>query len=90
MRSLHESLIVPAVSLIVPAKTQKSFSNKVLLSLGILESRLHLVGMHDAIAGIEEEERKFGEEIPYIARKMIGGWRKSLYVPKAGALDHGL
>mmetsp|Transcript_24417 Transcript_24417/g.43742 ORF Transcript_24417/g.43742 Transcript_24417/m.43742 type:complete len:341 (-) Transcript_24417:299-1321(-) len=91
LRSLQETLIVPAISRVVPSKVQKSFNNKVLLNLGLLESRLHLVGMHDAVweSGIEDEKKKFVNEIPYVARVMIERWRKSLYIPKAGALDYG-
>ena len=92
MRSLQETLIVPAISRMVPPKVQKSFNNKVLLNLGLLESRLHLVGMHDAVweLGVDDEKIKFENEIPYVARMMIERWRLSLYIPKAGALDYGL
>mmetsp|Transcript_27509 Transcript_27509/g.58794 ORF Transcript_27509/g.58794 Transcript_27509/m.58794 type:complete len:279 (+) Transcript_27509:417-1253(+) len=92
MHNLHETLIVPAVSRVVPSKVQKSFSNKVLLSLGLLESRLHLVGMHDAVweSGVGAEKKLFESEIPYVARVMIERWRQSLYTPKAGGLDYGL
>ena len=56
-----------------------------------MESRLHLVGMHDAVweSGVEEEKSKFENEIPYVARMMIERWRQNLYLPKAGALDYG-
>jgi hypothetical protein len=92
MRDLQEAFVVPAVSRVIPPKAQKSFNGKVLLSLGLLESRLHLVGMHDAVweSGIEAEKDKFEEEIPYFARMMIERWRRTLYIPKAGALDYGL
>lgn len=92
MRNLQEAFIVPAISRVVPSKVQKSFNSRVLLSLGLLESRLHLVGMRDAVweSGIEAEKTKFEEEIPYLARMMIERWRQSLYIPKAGALDYGL
>ncbi|KAL7542736.1 hypothetical protein ACHAXR_012033 [Thalassiosira sp. AJA248-18] len=92
MRNLQETLIVPAIARVVSSKVQKSFNSKVLLNLGLLESRLHLVGMHDAVweSGIEAEKRKFEHEIPYVARMMIERWRQSLYIPKAGALDYGL
>ena len=93
MRNLQEKLIVPAISQVVSAGEQKSFNNKVLLALGLLESRVHLVGMHDAVweSGSEIEKKKFQKEIPYVARVMIERWRKSLYAPKgAWALDYGV
>lgn len=92
MRVLQETLLVPAISVVVPSKSQKSFNNRVLLKLGVLESRVHLVGMHDAVweSGIESEKAAFQVEIPYVARIMIERWRKSLYNPKAGVLDYEL
>ena len=93
MRHIQDTLLVPAISKVVTSKKQKSFNNKVLLNLGVLESRIHLVGMKDAVveSGIEDEMIKFDNEIPYVARAMIERWRHSLYVPKgAGALDYGI
>ncbi len=93
MRDLQEMLVVPSIAQVVSASEQKSFNNKVLLALGLLESRVHLVGMHDAVwaSGSEIEKQKFEKEIPYVARIMIERWRKSLYAPKgAWALDYGV
>ena len=92
MRVLQETLIVPSVARLVPSGVQKSFNSRVLLNLGLLESRVHLVGMHDAVweSEIESEKKQFEKEIPYVAQMMIERWRKSLYIPKAGALDYGL
>eukprot|EP00584_Thalassiosira_punctigera_P017308 CAMPEP_0172573740 /NCGR_PEP_ID=MMETSP1067-20121228/136343_1 /TAXON_ID=265564 ORGANISM="Thalassiosira punctigera, Strain Tpunct2005C2" /NCGR_SAMPLE_ID=MMETSP1067 /ASSEMBLY_ACC=CAM_ASM_000444 /LENGTH=367 /DNA_ID=CAMNT_0013366349 /DNA_START=163 /DNA_END=1268 /DNA_ORIENTATION=+ len=89
MRHLTETLVVPAIARVVPPKVQKSFNSRVLRNLGLLESRVHLVGMRDAVweSGIVYEMEKFEEEIPYVARIMIERWRKSLYLPKAEALD---
>lgn len=92
MRQIQETLIVPAIARVVPPKVQKSFNNRVLLNLGVFESRLHLVGMHDAVweSELDAEMKAFESEIPYVARMMIERWRQSLYIPKAGALDYGL
>lgn len=107
MRQIQEDIIVPAISKVVPSRVQKSFNTKVLLNLGLFESRVHLVGMYDTVWELntdnssknnndnssvdgEEERRKFETEIPYVARKMIGRWRESLYRPKAVGLDFGL
>jgi hypothetical protein len=108
MRQIQEDIIVPALSKVVPSSVQKSFNTKVLLNLGLFESRVHLVGMYDTVWELntdnssknnnnynssvdgEEERRKFEAEIPYVARKMIGRWRESLYRPKAVGLDFGL
>lgn len=87
----EDRLLVPAVTKVVSPREQKSFNNKVLRNLGIFESRCHLVGMHDAVYdssyGNGEEQAMFVEQIPSIARMMIGHWRKSLYQPKAWMLQ---
>lgn len=87
----EDELLVPAVAAIVPSKNQKSFNSKVLRKLGLFESRVHLVGMHDAVwddhYGSERERELFDVEIPTLPRMMIPRWRKSLYAPKAGVLD---
>jgi len=85
----EERLLVPAVAKTVPEKEQKSFNNRVVRSLGILDSRVHLVGMHDAVwEGSDERERAlFNEAIPVLPRMMIPRWRRLLYEPVAGVLD---
>ncbi len=89
MFRLQDTLLVPTVASIVPEAEQKSFNNKVLLSLGILDSRTHLVGMYDTVCemGDELEHQLFQEFIPYLPRLMIPRWKRLLYEPKAGALD---
>jgi len=86
---LEDKFLVPAVAALVPASEQKSFNSKVIRKLGVLDSRLHLVGMYDAVQEHKNElERElFQESIPYIPRKMIPRWRKNLYDPQAGVLD---
>lgn len=92
IRETEDRLLVPAVAKLVPAKEQKSFNNKVLRNLGLFESRIHLVGMHDAVYdkayASTEEQKLFVENIPSVARMMIERWRGSLYEPKAGMLSN--
>ena len=85
----EDRFLVPAVAKLVSAKEQKSFNNKVLRNLGLLDSRLYLVGMHDAVweSGNLEERELFEEAIPAIPRMMIPRWRRNLYEPQAGVLD---
>lgn len=87
----ENKLLVPAVATIVPSSNQKTFNNKVLRKLGLFESRVHLVGMYDAVwddqYGDKSERELFDVEIPALPRMMIPWWRKSLYGPQAGVLD---
>lgn len=85
----EDSLLVPSISIMVPEKEQRNFNNRVIRKLGLLDSRLHLVGMYDAVwaTNDSEEKRLFEEMIPYIPRKMIPRWKRNLYMPKAGILD---
>lgn len=87
----EDQLLVPGVMRVATTREQKSFNTKVLRSLGIFESRKHLVGMHDAVYdpmyGNNEEQSLFLEQIPSVARMMIGRWKRTLYEPAAGILD---
>jgi len=82
-----DSLFVPAIAFLVPESDQVFFNNLVLVKLGVLNSRLHLVGMHEAVLELSEEEQKlFQEEIPSLPRYMIPRWKRLLYEPRAGIL----
>ena len=50
MMDRENSLLVPAIAALVPESEQKSFSDKVLFRLGVLDSRLHLVHMKEAVS----------------------------------------
>lgn len=86
---VEDTLLVPAIGAIVPTKEQKSFNNKVLLKLGILDSRLHLVGMYEAVWEDNDSKEKelFKQAIPGISRQMIPRWKRKLYAPKTFMLD---
>lgn len=85
----EENLLVPFVAALIPAREQKSLNNRVIRKLGIFDSRLHLVGMYDAVAesNSAKEKELFAEYIPYLPRMMIPKWKRSLYDPKAGVLN---
>jgi len=85
----EERYIIPTVAFFVPANEQKSFNKKVIRKLGILDSRLHLVGMYDAVfeKGDDNECKLFNSTIPQIMRMMIPRWRRLLYEPQAGTLN---
>jgi hypothetical protein len=92
MFRLQDTLLVPTVASLVSEAEQKSFNNKVLRSLGILDTRTHLVGMYDTVCELDDdvEHKLFQEFIPYLPRLMIPRWKRLLYEPKAGALDSGV
>jgi hypothetical protein len=91
IQNKENRFIVPSISRIVPVKEQKAFNSKVLKKLGLLQSRIHLVGMydtvHDNMYGNDVEKKLFNEFIPKIPRMMIPRWRQSLYLPQVGELD---
>lgn len=91
MKSIFQresSSLVPAISKVVPASEQKSFSKKVLRNLGLLDSRLYLVSMHEAVMDSRDpvEQSLFERDIPSIPRKMIPRWKRKLYDAKANML----
>merc|ERR1712194_476181 len=75
----EDSLLVPSIGAIVPVREQKSFNNKVLRKLGLLDSRLHLVGMYETVWEDNDsiEKKLFQQAIPGISRKMIPRWKRS-------------
>lgn len=89
MMETENSLLVPSVAEVVPEGEQKSLNNKVLRNLGILDSRLHLVGMHEAVweSNITEEKKMFNQAIPSIPQRMIPRWKRNLYIPRTNVLD---
>lgn len=89
MMYIEDRILVPAIAKIVPESEQHSFNNKVLMNLGLLDSRLHLVAMYEAIeeSGDSLEKRIFERAIPSIPQMMIPRWKRKLYEPKAGVLD---
>ena len=90
MLQREESLLIPVIAKVVPASEQKSFNNRVIRKLGVLDSRLHLVGMHEAVRDDAAEMALFQEMIPSIPRMMIPRWKRTIYEPRAGVLDeHG-
>jgi hypothetical protein len=89
MMDVENYLLVPAIAKVVPESEQHSFNSKVLRSLGLLDSRLHLVAMYEAIeeSWNTEEKALFKQAIPSIPQMMIPRWKRKLYGPKAGVLD---
>jgi len=85
---MEDTFLVPAVAILVPDAEQKSFNNKVIRNLGILDSRLHLVGMYEAVQEQDAAEQQlFQQEIPALPRKMIPRWKRTLYDKQAGVLE---
>jgi hypothetical protein len=90
MAILHREVetVIPVVSLIFSEAEQKSMNNQVIRKLGILDSRLHLVGMYQAIVDNKNERQLFQRVIPSIPQKLIPRWKRLIYDPRAGALDN--
>eukprot|EP00977_Amphora_coffeiformis_P019920 scaffold7626_cov159-Amphora_coffeaeformis.AAC.4 len=96
MLKTEDALLVPIVAHFVPVREQVSFNNKVIRSLGVWDSRLHLVGMHEAVVhyknndgdahAADVEYASFENEIPYLPRMMIPRWKRNLYDPKVAIL----
>jgi hypothetical protein len=89
MMERENNLLVPAIAQIVPESEQKSFNNKVLKNLGLWDSRLHLVGMHEAVLECDDpqEHEIFKQAIPSIPQLMIPRWKRNLYDQKSSILD---
>jgi hypothetical protein len=89
MLEMEDNLLIPIVAHYIPTTEQSAFNNKVIRCLGILDSRLHLVGMHQAVFNLDnnDEIQIFEKTIPYIPRSMIPRWKRTLYDPKVSTLE---
>jgi hypothetical protein len=89
MLRIEDQLLVPTIASIVPERDQRALNDRVIRSLGIWDSRLHLVGMYEAVWELNDEgERElFHRSIPSLPRRMIPRWRRLLYEPRVGALN---
>lgn len=83
----ENTYLVPIITILVTEFQQDLFNTNVLRVLGLFNSRMHLVSMHEAVLEASEEERTlFEKEIPFVARMMIPRWKRLLYEPAAGVL----
>jgi len=89
MLRLEDSLLVPTIARVVPPREQKNFNDKVIRNLGILDSRIHLVGMHEAVWELDNERERelFKTSIPSLPQMMIPRWKRLLYEPRVGVLN---
>lgn len=86
VQSLQQGVFVPLVAAYVKTQDQERFNTKVVSSLGLLDSQVHLVSMYDAIMHDSDEKVLWKNQIPKIARSVLPLWRKRLYAPKANCL----
>jgi hypothetical protein len=89
MLAREVALLMPAIGRFVPEKEQKKFNNHVIKYLGVLDSRCHLVHMHEVVAeaNCPLEEKLWKESIPSIPRSMVPRWKRTLYEPRASMLN---
>lgn len=81
--------VIPTVAQLIPQASQDKFNNRVISTLGVFDSRLHLVHMHEVVAEQKsaDEEKLWKEAIPSFPRSLISRWKRTLYEPKAGCLN---
>jgi len=89
MMFIEDTLLVPAIGAIVPVREQKSFNKKVVRKLGLLDSRIHLVGMYETVweDGDLKEMELFEQVIPGFTRRIIPRWKRKLYQPKTYMME---
>jgi hypothetical protein len=89
MLDRKNTLLGPTIARLVPEKEQRVFNLKAIQSLGIWDSRLHLVGMNEAVEATNDKaERKLFEEgVPSLARNVIPRFKRNLYDPILSVVD---
>jgi len=73
---LQNEFIAPIVALLVPENEQTAFNSKIIRKLGILDSRLYLVGMHEAASDDGHELKLFKQEIPRLPQYFLPSWKR--------------
>eukprot|EP00531_Pseudo-nitzschia_arenysensis_P018671 CAMPEP_0116151450 /NCGR_PEP_ID=MMETSP0329-20121206/20101_1 /TAXON_ID=697910 /ORGANISM="Pseudo-nitzschia arenysensis, Strain B593" /LENGTH=333 /DNA_ID=CAMNT_0003648059 /DNA_START=192 /DNA_END=1193 /DNA_ORIENTATION=+ len=89
MISIEDKILVPAIGAMVKEREQKSFNNRVLRKLGLLDSRLHLVGMYETVWEDNDslEKELFKKAIPGFTQQLIPRWRRKLYQPRTSMME---
>lgn len=80
-------VVLPIVARIWTESEQSVLNGRVIRSLGLLDARLHLVGMSEAISddsNAVEERQLFQRVIPGLAQTLLPRWKRTLYDPRAG------
>ena len=82
IQDVQEYVLVPFIAAYVNKKAQDVFNRKVISSLGLINSQIHLVSMYEAIKDDAAEYSKFKKQIPRVAQAVVPLWKKRLYAPK--------
>ena len=88
IQNTQETFLVPFISAYISKKEQNKFNRKVLSSLGLLNSQIHLVGMFEAIKNNPQEMTVFNNQMPSVARALIPVWRSNFYNPRTSCFEH--
>lgn len=93
MLDREQQVVLPLVARLWTESEQSVWNGRVIRSLGLLDARLHLVGMSEAIDAqdddddaAQEERQLFQRVIPALAQTLLPRWKRTLYDPRAG--DH--
>jgi len=88
MMDTETTVLIPLVARTMSKRQQESLNQAVIQSLGMWNSRLHLVSMQQALLGESPEERVlFARSIPKLAQRMIPRWKRLLYDPQMSILQ---
>ena len=87
IQQAQEYVFVPYISSFISKSEQERFNRRVISRLGLLDSQIHIVSMVEAIKDEPKEMKKFKEQIPLVAQKLVPIWRKRLYRPRAECLE---
>ncbi len=89
MMEIEDAYLVPAVAELVDEDEQRALNGRVLRNLGLLDSRLHLVAMHEAVWETNDpaERELFRQAIPSVTQMLIPRWKRKLYEPKTYMLE---
>jgi hypothetical protein len=88
MREMEDRIVVPMIAQYINQRDQSALNKIVIRKLGVLDSRIHLVGMYETLleSNDPDELDVFRREIPAWPRRLLPRWKRLLYDPRVGGL----
>jgi hypothetical protein len=88
MRENEDRIVVPLIAQYINQRDQSALNKNVIRKLGVLDARIHLVGMYETLLETNDpyELDVFRREIPAWPRRLLPRWKRLLYEPRVGGL----
>ncbi len=82
--------MVPLISAYISLREQEKFNSRIITSLGLVKSQIHLVSMFETIQQNTDEMKVFKKQIPRIIQIALPFWRRQFYLPLTSVFENKL